>query len=69
MRWKAVGVFVLLLAGTLGCPHAFGRGGTIDKAMHKDLMEQLEDGQCSQTDIERICSPGGDVEACLKECG
>lgn len=68
MRWKTAWGIALLLAGSLGCPHAFGRGGTIDKAMHKDLMEQLADGPCSDADFERFCSPGGDVEACLKRC-
>ena len=68
MRWKTAWGFALLLAGSLGCPHAFGRGGTIDKAMHKDLMEQLEGGHCTRSDLEIFCPPGGDVETCLKNC-
>lgn len=69
MRWKTAGVCALLLAGSLGCPHAFGRGGTIDKAMHKDLMEQLKNGKCTQSDRNLYCPVGGDVEECLDKCG
>lgn len=68
MRWKTAGVCALLLAAGLGCPHAFGRGGTIDKAVHKDLMEQLQGGPCTKRDIEHFCPLGGDVETCLKNC-
>jgi hypothetical protein len=68
MRWKTAWGCVLLLAGTLGCPHAFGRGGTIDRASHKDLMEMLKDGPCSDADIKRFCSPGRDLETCLNLC-
>jgi hypothetical protein len=32
MRWRHVAC-VLWLAGLTGCPHAFGRGGTIDHAV------------------------------------
>jgi hypothetical protein len=68
MRWKILGVCLLSLAGGLGCPHAFGRGGTIDKAMHKDLMEQLKNGPCSERDRRRYCSVGQDLEECFLRC-
>jgi len=68
MRWKTAWVCALLLAGTLGCPHAFGRGGTIDKASHKDLMEMLKDGPCSQKDLALYCKPGMSFEECLAAC-
>jgi hypothetical protein len=68
MRWKTAWVCALLLAGNLGCPHAFGRGGTIDKAMHKDLMERLKNGRCSEDDRLFYCPVGGDPEECLENC-
>lgn len=68
MRWKTAWVCALPLVGALGCPHAFGRGGTIDKAMHRDLMEQLKNGPCSQDDLARLCRPGMSTEKCLDEC-
>jgi hypothetical protein len=62
------GLCVLSLVGTLGCPHAFGRGGTIDRAMHKDLMAQLKDGKCTLDQINRYCAEGKDLEDCLDQC-
>jgi hypothetical protein len=46
-----------------------GEGGTIDRAMHKDLMEQLKDGPCSETDRKIHCPVGGNLEDCLDKCG
>jgi hypothetical protein len=62
------GLCALSLVGTLGCPHAFGRGGTIDKAMLKDLKERLKDGRCTEDDFRRYCAPGMDLEDCLDQC-
>jgi hypothetical protein len=69
MRWKTAWGCALLLASALGCPHAFGRGGTIDRAVHKDLMEQLKNGSCSKEDREIHCPVGGSIEECLDQCG
>jgi hypothetical protein len=68
VRWKTVWVCALLLAGTLGCPHAFGRGGTIDRAMHKDLMERLKNSRCTDPEIRRYCGVGMNIEDCLDLC-
>jgi hypothetical protein len=56
------------LAGTLGCPHAFGKGGTIDNAMHKDLMERLQNGRCKLRDLKEHCAVGMDIDDCLEQC-
>jgi hypothetical protein len=37
--------------------------------MHKDLMEQLKDGGCSEIDIRRYCGVGMNLEECLDKCG
>ena len=68
VRWMTAGLCVLSLVGTLGCPHAFGRGGTIDRAMLKDLKERLKDGRCTENDIRRYCAEGMDLEDCLDQC-
>lgn len=69
VRWKTLWLWALSLVGTPGCPHAFERGGTIDRAMHKDLMEQLKNGDCTDIDIRRYCGVGMSLEECLDQCG
>ena len=66
MRWLAVGLCTLVLAVTAGCPHAFGRGGTIDRAVHKDVMERIRQN-CTKAEIERYCR-SVDSEECLNHC-
>jgi hypothetical protein len=36
----------LLLTVETGCPHAFGRGGTIEMALRKDLSESYSNRSC-----------------------
>jgi hypothetical protein len=69
MRWKTAALCALALAGTLGCPHAFGRGGTIDRATLKDLEEHLATTKCTQDQLDLYCGMGADIERCLQECG
>jgi hypothetical protein len=46
MGWRlAVIVLLLLVLGT-GCPHAWARGGTIDRALEKDIQERLRQQRC-----------------------
>jgi hypothetical protein len=68
VRWMTVGLLALSLLGVLGCPHAFGRGGTIDKAIHKDVMERLKNGRCTPNELDLYCSEGKDLEDCLEQC-
>lgn len=68
MRWTTAGLCALSLVGTLGCPHAFGRGGTIDRAMRKDLKERLKNGGCTLDQFDRVCAEGKDLEECLDQC-
>jgi hypothetical protein len=69
MRWKTAGLCALALVGTLGCPHAFGRGGTVDRAVHKDVRTAVEEGRCTQTQFNLFCVPDDTSEDCLEECG
>jgi hypothetical protein len=70
MRWKSVAC-VLWMAGLTGCPHAFGRGGTIDRAVAKDVQESLEPiPKCTDELRGRICPDGQEPsEECLRVCG
>ncbi len=63
---------VLLVLSTLaltGCPSEFGRGGRIDRAVHKDGQEQLGIKSCSDAYKKEVCEgPQRDDQKCL-ECG
>jgi hypothetical protein len=40
-------VLMLLLTGVTGCPETWGRDGTIERALHRDVLENyLEDSTC-----------------------
>ncbi|HYO54331.1 hypothetical protein [Archangium sp.] len=63
----------LLLAGFLlaammaGCPHAFGRGGTIDRAVLKDIHENMRHCSLSLEEFEKYCLIEDD-ERCPPSC-
>lgn len=68
MRWRLVGLCALSLAGLLGCPHAFGRGGTIELAAQRDIEEWKRLGKCPPPDeVEELCEEVDDPD-CLPEC-
>ena len=69
MRWKIAGLCALALTAPLGCPHAFGKGGTLDRAASKDLKEQLGTERCDETKLDRFCGVGADRDLCVEECG
>jgi len=48
---------LLLLAVMTGCPHAFGKGGTIDMAIRKDMAEYYLKPRCTMSRNEwlEIC--------------
>lgn len=39
-------LMLLVLAVETGCPHAFGRGGTIHMAVEKDMREYYSNRRC-----------------------
>ena len=69
MPWKTAVLCALALVGTLGCPHAFGRGGTVDKAAHKDVKEQLDTTRCNEDELKRYCGEDADEDECAERCG
>jgi hypothetical protein len=65
-RWLATLLCIWVLAMTAGCPHAFGRGGTIDRAVLKDVMERIRQN-CTKAEIERYCQ-NIESEECFNHC-
>jgi hypothetical protein len=73
LAWKFIALLAPLVVGTLGCPHAFGRGGSIDPAVRKDTTQGArppEAYECplSRADAEDFCSEQADMEECLERC-
>lgn len=65
----------LLLTVEMGCPHSWGRGGTIDMALEKDLTEYYSHRACGLSTEEwtKRCQgywrmPSSKQEACPAEC-
>ncbi|HEX5753778.1 MAG TPA: hypothetical protein VFZ09_46750 [Archangium sp.] len=46
MRWRQVFAFTVVMAVGTGCPETWREGGTIDRAMAKDLEEELHQHDC-----------------------
>ncbi|KFA87211.1 hypothetical protein [Archangium violaceum] len=46
MHWRRVFAFTVVLAVGTGCPETWREGGTIDRAMAKDLAEELHRHDC-----------------------
>ncbi|PTL81347.1 hypothetical protein [Vitiosangium sp. GDMCC 1.1324] len=46
MRWRRVFAFTLLMAVGTACPETWREGGTIDRAMAKDIEEELHRHNC-----------------------
>jgi len=57
----------MALVTATACPHSFGRDGTIDRAVHKDLMDRLR-MNCTQDELELFCEITTS-ESCIKNCG
>lgn len=70
MRWLQVSAVVLAAVALAGCPSEFGKDGRIDKAVGKDVQEQL-DGipLCSEEYVEEVCHGPNQDEAACKRCG
>jgi hypothetical protein len=68
MRWRLLLLCALSLAGLLGCPHAFGREGTIALAAQKDIEEWLKMGKCPPpAEVADLCEAVDDPD-CLPRC-
>ncbi|WNG50782.1 hypothetical protein F0U60_46630 [Archangium minus] len=72
MGWRLTFFSTLLLAVCTGCPHAWGRRGTIEQAAAQDIDEMLHEEDCP-LDVKtwkKLCSMPGNWESsqCPREC-
>ncbi len=58
-------MLVLLLSS--GCPHTYGIGGTLDRAVLKDMVESLSQKGCPVSGLRELCGEDG-FEECLDDC-
>lgn len=66
---RVLGVVWVLLSAT-ACPHAFGKGGTIDRAVLKVMDESSippRVADCSPATLRRMCLPEK-FEECARQC-
>jgi hypothetical protein len=74
MNWRLAVASTLLLGLCAACPRTWGRGGTMDRAMAKDIRENLQRNKpaCLLTEAEWAdrCEDPDDWEFfdCPKEC-
>lgn len=69
MRWRTAGLCALSWVAMTGCGDGFEKGGRIDRAVHKDVMESLQK-TCSREEALKYCREGQEKsEECLKRCG
>jgi hypothetical protein len=71
--WKFIALLLPLVVGALGCPHTFGRGGSVDRAVHKDTLQGArppESYECPLLgeDVEDFCGEQANTQECLERC-
>ena len=52
MRWRWVFAFTVWMVMGTGCPETWREGGTIDRAMAKDIQEELHRHDCNLSEDE-----------------
>jgi hypothetical protein len=70
MNRRYISLMLGLLLFCTACPHAFGRGGTIDRAVLKDMEEAarpLRLTDCSPATLQAVCHPKK-LEECERQC-
>ncbi|HYO71719.1 MAG TPA: hypothetical protein VEU33_37145 [Archangium sp.] len=70
MRRGSIPLLLCVLFGSTACPHAFGKGGTIDRAVLKDMMKSTEPltlTDCGPATLRAICLPEKLAE-CERQC-
>lgn len=67
MTPRLVGATVFVLLFSIGCPHTYGIGGTLDRAVLKDMVENLSEKNCPISELRDLCGEDG-FEECLDDC-
>ena len=65
-RW-CIAAWVLVVLAGVGCPHAFGKGGTIDQAWLKDYSENASARGCPEAELKEECG-AEDFQDCMANC-
>ncbi|MGZ3457033.1 MAG: hypothetical protein ACXU86_00865 [Archangium sp.] len=60
-------MMMLLLAVETGCPQTWSKGGAIDQAMLKDIIEELRKHHCDPSDVMDACGDK-DFDYCMAKC-
>ncbi|REG20347.1 hypothetical protein ATI61_12247 [Archangium gephyra] len=70
MRCGYIPIVLCVLFSSTACPHAFGKGGTIDRAVLKDMEESVRQPKlrdCGPVTLQAICLPEKLAE-CERQC-
>lgn len=70
MGYRHIPLLLWVLLTSTACPHAFGKGGTIDRAVLKDMEENarpLRLTDCGPKTLQAICLPQK-LEECARQC-
>lgn len=67
MTPRLVWTTALVLMASTGCPHTYGIGGTIDRSMLKDMIENASQKGCPVSELQELCGDD-DFEWCVKNC-
>ncbi|NOK19063.1 hypothetical protein [Corallococcus carmarthensis] len=69
-RAHAVGLWLCVLGSMAACPEVHHPAGKLDRAAHKDALEQMPDSRCSARDYKRIGPDDTEPsEECIELCG
>ncbi len=70
MRRRQATIMVLSTLALFGCPSDFGKGGRIDRAVHKDAQNQVIGiKKCTVERRKEVCGPGQENSTACLECG
>ncbi len=56
MRWRTAALCAVSLVGLVGCPETYGKDGTMDDAVEKDMEAAVEKDTCPPREkVKEIC--------------
>ncbi|RKH39540.1 hypothetical protein [Corallococcus sicarius] len=68
-RAHSVGMWLFVLGCVTACPEVHRRGGLVDRAAHRDAVEQVPEDRCPPKDYALYCEGEDDQSAeCLEKC-
>lgn len=68
-RAHSVGMWLFVLGCATACPEVHRRGGLVDRAAHRDAVEQVPKEECTPEIYARYCTGTDEPSAdCLELC-